>query len=79
MYMKNVCTTLISAKWSNPNSDVALVINTDVPATYSDLLKGCGVNIVQIPFDEFVFDEQYTWGLPFYKLCALYHMVREYN
>jgi len=74
MYLKNCCVALVSAKHYNPEVDVALVTNIEVPQPYAAVLERAGVATIQIPFDQFNFGEKYTWGLAFYKLCAQYHI-----
>lgn len=71
LYLKNCCVALISAKYYNPNDDVALVTNIEVPQRYKDLLEAKGIMIIHALFDEFVFPDDYPWNLAFYKLCAL--------
>lgn len=72
MYLKNCCVALVSAKSSNPDADVALVTNIEVPQPYMKILENAGVGVIRVPFDRFNFGDQYTWGLAFYKLCAQY-------
>ena len=49
------------------------------PEQYTRVLKQFGVSIIEVPFDKFVFGDDYIWSLAFYKLCAIYHVVREYK
>lgn len=80
VYLKNVAVSTISAKHYNPRTDVALVTNlerTALPNWFVDLLNDQGVLILTYPFDCFLFGEQYKWGLAFYKICALKHLVEE--
>jgi len=79
VYEKNLCVALISAKRSNPDSDVALVTNIEISQKYDVILKNHDIKVIKIPFDMFLFPDGYMWGLAFYKLCALYHVVREYE
>lgn len=74
MYLKNCCVALVSAKIHNPETDVALVTNIEVPEPYSGILSRAGVAVIRIPFDKFNFGDKYVWGLAFYKLCAQYHI-----
>ena len=74
MYLKNCCVALVSAKACNPEADVALVTNIDVPQPYAAILEKAGVAVIQVPFDRFNFGDKYTWGLAFYKLCAQYYI-----
>ena len=74
MYLKNCCVALVSAKKHNPETDVALVTNIEVPQRFALILEQAGVGIIQVPFDRFNFGEKYTWGLAFYKLCAQHYL-----
>ena len=76
IYFKNVCVSLFSAKYYNPDADVALVTNIDLPEEYDSFLRLNSVKIIKAPFEKFKFDDQYPWCLAFYKLCALEFMVR---
>lgn len=79
VYLKNCCVSACSAKQSNPECDVAVVSNIDIPENYTQILEQNGVLIIKIPFDVFCFEDSYVWSLAFYKLCVLFHMVREWN
>jgi len=79
IYEKNLCVALISAKCNNLNSDVALVTNIEISQKYAAILKKHDIKQIIIPFDMFLFPDDYKWGLAFYKLCSLYHVVREYE
>ena len=76
LYLKNCCVALVSAKYYNPDCDVALVTNIEVPQPYAGILENAGVAIIYLAFDKFNFGENYTWGLAVYKLCAQYHISR---
>lgn len=79
VYLKNLCVSLISAKKTNPNIDVALVSNVNIPAEYEKLLLENQVLIYTEPFDAFAFANDYPWCLAYYKLCALEKMVTKYD
>lgn len=79
IYLKSLCVSLLSAKKTNTDADVALVCNLPLPAQYETLLTENGVKIFIEPFDSFLFDDQYKWCLAFYKLCALEKMVNHYD
>lgn len=74
LYLKNCCVALVSAKTHNPEADVAMVTNIEVPEPYASILTKAGVAVIRVPFDKFNFGQQYTWGLAFYKLCAQYYL-----
>jgi len=74
MYLKNCCVALVSAKVHNPEADVALVTNIEVPHSFLTILEQAGVAVIYVPFDRFNFGDKYVWGLAFYKLCAQYHI-----
>ena len=74
LYLKNCCVALVSAKVHNPETDVALVTNIEVPEAYLSILAQAQVGVIYVPFDKFNFGEKYVWGLAFYKLCAQYYV-----
>ena len=77
-YIKNCCVACVSARKNNGDStDVALVTNISLPAEYESLLQKNNVRIISEDFDLFNFSGNYSWSLAFYKLCALYKIVRE--
>ena len=79
IYMRNCCVSCLSAKVNNPNSDVALVTNATIPNKYAQLLSSNNVLILNEEFDSFRFPAEYRWGLAFYKLNALKHLVENYD
>ena len=65
---------LISAKYYNPDSDVALVTNFgrwNIPEEFLSIFDKWEIKVMEIPFDQFRFQGSYTWALAFYKLCVL--------
>ncbi len=77
-YLKNACVALCSAKFYNPKAEVCLATNLNqhtLPKEYTELLFNAGITIIYIPFDSFVFPDDYTWSLAFYKLCVLKHLT----
>ncbi len=83
IYFKNACVALCSAKYYNPDSEVCFVSNIEeeaMPAEYVRVLKSRDIRIVFVPFDTFVFPDDYLWSLAFYKLCVLkYFSTSEYK
>lgn len=79
IYLKNCCVSCLSIKKYNQDSDVALVTNIDIPAEYKKRLNDNEIQIIRAEFDTFKFPNEYKWGLAFYKLCALKHLVDEYE
>lgn len=71
MYFKNACVCLLSARDKNPDVDIALITNVEVPAEYAELLSERGIQIMRHEFDSFRFPPEYKWSLAFYKLSAL--------
>lgn len=70
----NACVACVSAKHFNPDDDVALAVNfseKDVGESFRRILKKNRIKIFEIPYDSFVFSEDYKWSLAFYKLCVL--------
>lgn len=77
MYLKNIYVALTSAKLYNPNDDVMLITNYELTPEWKKRLEAAGILIRQVPFEEFVIPRQFPWALAFYKLCALYTIVRD--
>lgn len=75
IYMKNICTSLFTAKINNPNDDVALITNIDIPNIYKEFLYKNKIIIIKCLFDSFKFSSEYKWSLAFYKLCALKYAI----
>lgn len=83
LYLKNATVALFSAKYYNPACTVALVTNLDsqdIPVSFRILFEKQNIQIIQIPFDRFIFGRNYPWFVAFFKLCALSYMVeREFT
>ena len=75
MYLKNIFVALTSAKLYNPNDDVCLVTNCDLPAEWQERFRQESLLVKKVPFETFEIPEKFPWALAFYKLCALNHMV----
>lgn len=75
VYYKNVIVSLISFKTANKDSDVALFTNITPPEIYCEILRKNDIEIKIYDFDEFNFKNNISWGLAFYKLCALKHAI----
>ena len=78
IYFKNACVACVSAKHYNPDCDVVFVTNIDtenIPAEYKNILEDKNIKILTIPYDRFLFPDEYNWGLAFYKLCVLSHLI----
>lgn len=77
-YLKNACVALCSAKYHNPECEVALVTNLmqdEVPFEYRNLLEKANISILHVPYSEFLFPDKYLWSLAFYKLCVLKYLT----
>lgn len=79
LYLKNCCVALLSARHYNPDCNVALATNIDVPDKYLNILRGHNIKIIKIPFDNFTFEDRYPWNLAFYKICVIDYVVKNYN
>ena len=78
IYLKNASVALISARAQNPNCTVAFVTNLQIEQidhTYLDLFQKNSIDVLHVPFDEFLVGDNCRWGLAFYKLCALSHLL----
>jgi hypothetical protein len=79
IYLKNSCVSLISAKRINPEEEVALCTNIELPKWCVDILEKEYIKIFLIPFDCFLFNKDTKWSLAFYKICVLKHLIDTYD
>lgn len=79
IYIKNAYVSLFSAKAKNPQDDVALVTNCELPFKYKDLFMREKIKIIKIEFNDFVMPKTFAWSLAFFKLCALKYIVNNNN
>lgn len=83
VYLKNACVALGSARFNNPDCEVALATNIAsnlIPKEYLDVLEKFQVSVLEIPFNNFVMPDNYLWSLAFYKLCVLKELsIRNYK
>lgn len=76
IYLKNSFVSLFSAKYHNPNCDVAIVTNQTLPEPYHTLYVKTGIKEIIVPFEKYIFPENFKWGYAFYKLQALEYVVK---
>ena len=77
IYLKNACVALVSAKHYNRDAYVVLATNLtrqDIPDEIQKVFERNNIEIMNIPYDEFCFPDEYIWSLAFYKLCVLKHL-----
>ena len=74
-YLQYCFISLLSFKNNNPECDVALVTNIELPEKHQKRFDREGIRIITKEFTEFTFSKDYTWSLAFYKICALKHVV----
>lgn len=79
IYMKNAYVSLFSAKEKNPQDEVALLTNCELPSKYKDLFMREKIKIIKIEFNDFVMPKIFVWSLAFFKLCALKYIVNNTN
>ena len=79
LYMENIFVSLKSAALKNPQDDVMLVVNAEIPLQYKTLFEKENIKVKEIPFDRFVMPDNFVWALAFFKLCALSYVVEEEN
>ncbi len=77
IYMKDLVVSLTSAKLKNPEDEVLLVTNRDVPEPFLEQLKVCGIKNVVIPYDKYVMPKEFAWSLAFFKLCVLDYLANQ--
>lgn len=81
IYLKNAYVSLKSAKMCNPNTDVVLVINFDMPDCFTKVFLDAGIIVEKCDFHAFRVPDHFKWSLAFYKLCALKFLLenRDYD
>lgn len=79
IYMENIFVSLKSAALHNPQDDVMLVVNGNVPERFREQFERENIKIKEIPFDRFVMPKSFVWALAFFKLCALSYVVETEN
>ena len=77
VYLKNSFVSLVSAKQNNPECDVWLCTNIEIPDWLRKKLDDYKINVQRIPFDRFRVENAVKWGLSYYKLCVLSHLLSE--
>lgn len=66
LYLKNACVALVSAKFYNSNCDVVFASNLDIselPDCIAEIFGKNDIRFVHVPFSDFLFGEDYLWGL----------------
>lgn len=69
VYLKNSIVSLFSAKRNNPDCQVVLYTNEEIPDEYG--FEALGIEVRVFPFDTYVMPENFRWSHAFYKLCCL--------
>jgi len=77
LYLKNALVSLTSAKINNPDCDIALITNIEIPDFFLKLYAKFKIMIIKNEFDDFNFGPNYSWGLAFYKLCAIKAVLKK--
>lgn len=76
-YYDCVLCSLITAKETNPDDEVALITNVSPPQQLKNLLEEKAIKIIFHEFDSFVTGEDDSWQLAYYKLSAMEFAVKE--
>ena len=79
IYVRNSFVSLLSAKRKCKSAKVAIVTNEPLRDEYKELFNRYGIYNYLVPFDKFIVPESFKWGYAFYKLCALWHMIQQYD
>jgi len=62
---------------NNPDCDVALATNYEVPAEFVELFARNGIIVFNVPFDDYRVPDSFKWEYAFYKLKVLDYMANE--
>lgn len=79
IYYKNAVVSLLSLRIKNPEDDVALVTNTDIPGAYLEILHDNRIKLIKVDYDDFRFEGDLRYSLSYYKLCSFMHIVSEFD
>ncbi len=75
LYLQNAFVSLTSAKLTNPDCDAVLVVNDKLPDFWEEIFAHSGIQIIEVPFDNYRFPAGFKWEYAFYKLKVLEYMV----
>lgn len=76
-YLKYCYVSLMSAKITNPDCEIALVANHPIPDKFEHLFSEHGIKIVSVPFDNYRVPDTFKWELAFYKLKVIEYMAEQ--
>lgn len=74
-----MCFLCVCKKNADMDTDVALVSNFEIPNNFKNILNSSGVQIIKADFNQFNFNGKYAWSLAFFKLNALFYVVKEFE
>lgn len=78
IYLKNAAVALCSARIHNNDSDIVFATNMKtIPHFLIELFGKYRIRVEYIPYNEFVFPNNYPWSLAFYKLCVLSYFCKQ--
>ena len=78
MYIKNSIVSLLSYKNSNSNIKLLFVTNYKLDDIYRRMFSKNGIEIVNCPYDTFLFESDLRYSLAYYKLCAFNFVVNKF-
>jgi hypothetical protein len=76
IYIKNTIISLVSIKKFNPDTEVGLVINTDLDEKWARIFKDNGILIWKCPFNTYRMPKSFVYSLSYYKLCAFDYLLK---
>lgn len=78
IYLKNIFSSLYSAKFYNKNDDVALIVTQEtrklLPDSFVELCNKNQILIKEHPFNHFVMSDGRIWSFSFYRLSIMYDL-----
>lgn len=78
-YLRASFVSLVSAKMANPECEVILITNIEIPDTLRKIYAKEDIKIFRKNFNNYIFEKDMCWSLAFYKLCALEWAVNNLN
>lgn len=79
IYLRNSFVSLYSVSKNNNMCECIIVTNNPLRDDYLKLFNDYGIQNIIIPFDQFQVPDTFKWSYAFYKICVLWHLVKEYD
>jgi hypothetical protein len=76
IYIKNAFNALKSAKYFNPSLRVILFVDFKLDLIFQNLFTQNSIEVIYVPFNEFIFPVSFIWKLAYYKINCLSYITK---